>query len=188
MKRSKVSALPAEIRKYLDGVLIEGNFSGYAALEADLAARGFAISKSSIHRYGANLERRIQAIKASTEAAIMINDAAPDDEDKLSGAVISMIQSEIFNTILQFQEANDAEPEQRVKLLSAAAKNVATLTRASVGRKRWQNEWRTTFAQDLIKIESAVKTDLLTPAQVIARIRAAYGLDQPPAAPGGAAP
>lgn len=141
-KRSKVATLPAEIRKYLDRTLIDGNFSGYEALEADLAKRGFSIGKSSIHRYGANLERRLAAIKASTEAAVMIMDAAPDEADARSGAIVSLVQTELFNTILALQEAADADPEARVKLLSAAAKNIATLTRASVGLKKWQVEIR----------------------------------------------
>jgi len=142
MKRSKVATLPAEVKRYLDAALIEGNFSGYVALEADLAARGFAISKSSIHRYGAQLERRIQAIKASTEAAVAIQAAAPDDEDLRSGAVLSLIQTEIFEAIMKLQEAEDADPAQRMKLLSAAAKNIATMTRASVTLKRFQSEVR----------------------------------------------
>ncbi len=141
-KRSKIATLPAEIRKYLDRTLIEGNFSGYEALEADLAARGFTIGKSSIHRYGANLERRLAAIKASTEAAVMIMDAAPDDQDARSGAIVSLVQTELFDTIVKLQEAVDADPIARVKLLSAAAKNIATLTRASVSLKKWQVEFR----------------------------------------------
>lgn len=141
-KRSKIATLPAEVRKYLDRTLIEGNFSGYAALEADMAKRGYVIGKSSIHRYGAILERRLAAIKASTEAAVMIMDAAPDDQDARSGAVISLVQTEIFDTIMKLQEATDADPEKRVKLLSAAAKNIATLTRASVAQKRWMIEIR----------------------------------------------
>jgi hypothetical protein len=141
-KRSKIATLPADIRKYLDRTLIEGNFSGYEALEADLAARGFTIGKSSIHRYGANLERRLAAIKASTEAAVMIMDAAPDDQDARSGAIVSLVQTELFDTIMKLQEAVDADPAARVKLLSAAAKNIATLTRASVGLKKWQVEMR----------------------------------------------
>jgi hypothetical protein len=141
-KRSKIATLPAEIRKYLDRTLIEGNFSGYEALEADLAQRGYSIGKSSIHRYGANLERRLAAIKASTEAAVMIMDAAPDDQDARSGAIVSLVQTELVDTIMKLQEAVDADPVARVKLLSAAAKNIAALTRASVNLKKWQVEIR----------------------------------------------
>lgn len=141
-RRSKITQLPKEVKAWLDHALIEANFAQYAQLVELLKDKGYAIGKSSIHRYGSNLERRIAAIKASTEAAAMIADAAPDDEDKRSGAVVSMIQSEIFDTILRLQEAEAADPAERVKLLSAAAKNIATLTRASVNLKRFQSEVR----------------------------------------------
>lgn len=182
-QRSKVTQLPREVREWLDSALIEGNFSGYEALEEELKRRGIAIGKSSIHRYGTNLERRLQAIRASTEAAAAIAKAAPDDEDHRSGAVLSLIQTEIFETIMQLQEAEDADPTERVKLLSAAAKNIATMTRASVTLKRWQSEWRAKFAKDLARIETEAKADKLSPTEVIRRIRVAYGLDQSAPAP-----
>lgn len=141
-QRSKITQLPREVREWLDRALVEGNFSGYEALEAEMKKRGITIGKSSIHRYGANLERRLAAIKASTEAAAAIARAAPDDEDLRSEAVISLIQTEIFDTIVQLQEAADADPTARVKMLSAAAKNIATLTRSSVNLKRFQREVR----------------------------------------------
>lgn len=147
-RRSKITQLPKEIRDWINRTLIERNFSGYEQFTKDANEKikesgyQFTFGKSAAHRYGSNLERRIAAIKASTEAAAMIADAAPDDEDKRSGAVVSMIQSEIFETILKLQEAEDADPAARVKLLSAAAKNIATLTRASVNLKRWQVEIR----------------------------------------------
>ncbi len=141
-KRSKVSTLPAAVRAWLDEALAQGNFSGYEALQAELKGRGYDIGKSSIHRYGAALERRLAAIKASTHAAAAIAAAAPDDADLRSAAVISLVQTEVFDTILQLQEAEDADPAERVKLLSAAAKNIATLTRASIAQKRHELEVR----------------------------------------------
>lgn len=141
-KRSKIVTLPAAVKAWLDKALVEGNFSGYAELEAALKARGYDIGKSSIHRYGTNLERRLSAIKASTQAAAAIAAAAPDDADLRSAAVISLIQTEIFETIVQIQEASDADPVERMNLLSKVAKNIATLTRASVGQKKWEVEVR----------------------------------------------
>ena len=142
-KRAKVTTLPAAVRAWLDGALVEGNFSGYEALEAALRDQGYAISKSSIHRYGANLERRMAAIRASTEAAAAIAKAAPDDADLRSAAVISLIQTEVFETLVALQEAErEADPMARAKLLSTVAKNVATLTRASVHQKRHEVETR----------------------------------------------
>jgi hypothetical protein len=50
--RSKVHALPVEVKAWLDRALAENNFSEYEALSAELAARGHAISKSALNRYG----------------------------------------------------------------------------------------------------------------------------------------
>lgn len=162
-RRSKITQLPKKIRDWINRTLIERNFSGYEQFTADankkLAELGyeFTFGKSAAHRYGSNLERRIAAIKASTEAAVMIADAAPDDEDKRSGAVVSMIQTEIFETILKLQEADAADPAERVKLLSAAAKNIAALTRASVNLKRFQTEVRTRAQAAVDKVTRLAK-------------------------------
>lgn len=141
---SKVSLLPEAIRAELERRLIASGFGGYEELEAWLAAQGFEIGKSSLHRDGAKLKRRLEAIKASTEAARTLAEAAPDDEGHLSGSVISMVQSDIFNVLLKLQDAQDDEvnPTERLALLSAAAKSVAELTRASVNQKKWMTEVR----------------------------------------------
>ncbi len=141
-KRSKIVALPSAVKAWLDRALVDGNFSGYEALEAELKARGYAIGKSSIHRYGTNLERRLSAIKASTQAAAAIAAAAPDDADLRSAAVISLIQTEVFETLVQVQESEELDPVARMNALSKVAKNIATLTRASVGQKKWELEIR----------------------------------------------
>lgn len=143
-QRGKVTQLPDEVRKQLDAELVKRGFSGYDALETWLHGIGIAISKSSIHRYGKNLERKLAAIKASTEAARLIASEAPDDADHRSGAVISMIQTEVFDVLVALQELDDPEvdPLKRAKLLSTLAKNVATLSRASVHQKRHEIEIR----------------------------------------------
>ncbi|MDP3715556.1 MAG: DUF3486 family protein [Burkholderiales bacterium] len=150
-KRSKVETLPPAVKKWLDTALLSGNFAGYTALESELRDRGFAIGKSSIQRYGSNLERKLAAIKASTEAAKIIADSAPDDAGQLSGAVMSMIQTEVFNVLVTLQELEQSDGDAkddaaakmaRAKLLSQLAKNVATLSRASVSQKKHEIEIR----------------------------------------------
>lgn len=143
-RRSSVEELPKAVREWLDRTLIEGNFSGYEALEAALGERGHQISKSAIHRYGQPLQRRLAAIKASTEAARLLTEGAADDQDARSEAVIALVQTELFETLVNLQEATDEtiDPAQRVKLLSTAAKNIATLSRASVNLKKFQSEVR----------------------------------------------
>lgn len=141
---SKISRLPEVIRAWLNAELAKRGFSGYVELEELLAQKGFEISKSAIHNYGQKLERKLAAIRASTEAARSIAEAAPDDADLRSAAVMSLVQTEIFDVLVNLQEASDEDVDQvtRVKLLSHAAKNIATLSRASVNQKKWQIEMR----------------------------------------------
>lgn len=153
-KRDAVSTLPAEIRAWLDRSLMQGNFSGYELLEAALKERGFQISKSAIHRYGQKFERRLGAIKASTEAARMLTEGASDDQDARSEAVIALVQTELFESIVNLQEASeeDVDPSDRIALLSKAAKNIATLSRASVNLKQYQATVRAEVAKQAAAI------------------------------------
>ena len=141
-KRSKIDALPVELRHWLERALTDANFSGYNQLEELLAGRGYAISKSAIHRYGQKIERRFAAIKASTEAARILTEGAADDQDARSEAVIALVQTELFESIINLQDASeeDIKPEDRIALLSKAAKNIATLARASVNQKKFRLE------------------------------------------------
>lgn len=141
-RRSKIDRLDAETRAWIEQELIGRAFSGYEALASRLAERGLKIGKSLLHRHGRRLERRIAAIRASTEAARRIAEAAPDEEDALSASVISMIQSDTFSVLLALQEAEDAEPAQRLKLLNQASRAIAELSRASIAQKRWAGEVR----------------------------------------------
>ncbi len=141
-RRSSILTLPAEVRGWLEQVLIAGNFSGYQELEGLLLEKGYALSKSALHRYGQPLQRRLAAIKASTEAARMLTEGASDDQDARSEAVIALVQTELFETLVNLQEATDesVDPEARVKLLGSAAKNIAALSRASVNLKKYQSD------------------------------------------------
>ena len=136
--RSKITQLPNDAKQWLDQALIDGNFSAYQALVAALKEIGYSISKSAIHRYGKTIEDKMAAIKASTEAAKMIAEGLQDDEDSRSGAVIAMVQSEIFNALLALEASNQsANPEERLKTLASAAKSIADITRASISNKKY---------------------------------------------------
>lgn len=139
-RESSVTALPEAVRDALNQELAARNFTGYAELEDWLRGQGFEISKSAIHRYGQKIERRMAAIKASTEAAKFIVEATGDDADARSEAVIALVQTEMFDSIIAIQEAGDSEvpPEDRLGMMSSAAKNIATLTRASLAQKEFK--------------------------------------------------
>ncbi len=141
-KRSTMDTLPPELRAAIERLIVERGFSGYAWLEERiLEEHGVRVSKSSLHRYGSQLQRKLDAIRASTEAARLIAEAAPDEADQRSAAVISLVQSAMFEALLGLQEAEEeSDPAERVKLLGLAARAMAEASRASIGQKKWQSE------------------------------------------------
>ncbi|WP_153116036.1 DUF3486 family protein [Rhodocyclus tenuis] len=181
-RRSNIDGLPEDVRRWLERALAESNFSGYQALEEMMRERGYSISKSAIHRYGQKIERRFAAIKASTEAARFLTEGAADDQDARSEAVIALVQTELFESIVNLQEADEegVKPEDRIGLLSKAAKNIATLARASVNQKKFRLEVQEETRRKLLE-EQAKKLDALqkkggvTP-ETQAAIREALGI------------
>lgn len=168
-RKSNISRLPAEIKTYIEAMLATGAQT-LDELIADLqerypasASAGQLPSRSAIHRYGSKLERRLVAIRASTEAARMICDHAGDSQDARSEALTALVQTELFEAILSLQEADDPEldPGERVGMLSAAAKNIATLTRSSVNLKKFQAEVEEATRKKLLE-EQRAKLDAMS--------------------------
>ena len=167
-RKSSISRLPPEIKSYIEAMLATGAQT-LDELIADLRERfpaeanaGALPSRSAIGRYGQKLDRRLAAIKASTEAARMIREHAGDTQDARSEALTALVQTELFEAILALQEADDPEVDQaeRVSMLSAAAKNIATLTRSSVNLKKFQAEVEEATRKKLLE-EQRAKLDAM---------------------------
>jgi len=135
-KKSSVSALPAEVKEWLDKALVESNFSGYEALSEALSERGFSISKSAVHRYGSEFEKTMAAAKIATEQAKALVDACPDDAGAMNDALIRLVQQKAFEVLMKLE----ADPE-KMKLTSLG-EMVGILSRSSVGVKKWMLEVR----------------------------------------------
>lgn len=136
-KPSTIEILPAPVKAWLDKALVEQNFSGYQALEAAMRERGYAISKSAIHRYGKTFEKRLSALKMATEQARAIVEGAPDDEGKFSEALMRLAQEKLFGVLMEFEP----DPDKPMNL-GALAKAAAELGRATVTQKKWAAEVR----------------------------------------------
>ena len=122
-RRAKALALPAEVRERLDGLLIERGFSGYAELADWLSAQGHPVSRSAVHRYGTDLERRIESVRLSTEMANALVSASPDDAGAMADASLRLVQDRMF-ALLMASEAGD------LKEIAAAARAIAETARA----------------------------------------------------------
>lgn len=162
-RKSSIARMPAPIKAHIERRLAEGRLT-LDELITELrsrwpaeAAGGELPSRSAVHRYGQKLDRRLAAIRASTEAAKLIREQAGDDQDARSEALTALVQTELFEAILQLQEADDpeTEPGDRVAMLSTAAKHIATLTRSSVNLKKFQAEAEERARRALIEEQRA---------------------------------
>jgi hypothetical protein len=103
-RRSKVVGLPKAVKEWLDSALIDGNFADYELLAGGLKAKGYDISKSSLHRYGSQFEKKMAAIKIATEQAKAIGEAVPDDENAMGDALLRVIQEKTFSMLMNMEE------------------------------------------------------------------------------------
>ena len=105
--RSALAVLPPEIKQEFERRLTENGFQNYTELTEWLNEQGFQISRSAVHRYGQKIERRFAAIKDSTEAARLIADHASDEGDSRSEALMAMLQTELFNAMVEIGEIDE---------------------------------------------------------------------------------
>ena len=138
---SKIDLLPEDVRAELDQRLIQAGFGRCEDLSEWLWEKGFEIGKTTVNVRAQKLKRRLAAITASTEGAKILAKVAPDDADDRSNAILAIIQSELFDMLVDLDSAVDEENRvKRIELLNKVAKNAATLTRASVARNKWAVE------------------------------------------------
>lgn len=131
-KRSRVTAMPKAMKEWLDTQLVEGEFSGYELLAAELKARGYEISKSALHRYGSRFQQQLGRLKESAEKARAVVAASPDDDDDMSQALMRLTQAKLMDVM----EAVEFDPEKTD--LSKLTLHVSRLVRASLPLKQWK--------------------------------------------------
>ena len=148
--RSKVLALPPAVKAWLDGALVEGNFSGYELLAAELAKRGCAISKSALQRYGSDFEAQLAELKVVSEQARAVVEASPDDADDMTQALVRLVQQKTFRLL------RDSEVDPSKVNFEKLSLNVARLARASVPLKRYAAETRAKLKAVLDAAEKTV--------------------------------
>lgn len=146
--RSKVNALPEELRRELEQRLIRNGFSDYDGLVEWLVSQGFEIHRSSVYRFGSKFEDRLRALKVSTEKARAVVEASPDDAGDMSEALTRLTQQAAFDILMELEL--DPETIEFPKLVRA----IADINRSSVTLKKYQAEARVRIEADLKKLEA----------------------------------
>ncbi|UPG87017.1 DUF3486 family protein [Luteibacter aegosomatis] len=152
--RSKVAKLPAAVKEWLDDRLVEGNFSGYETLSAELAKRGYTISKSALHNYGQEFEDRLAAVKLSTEQARAVVASSPDDEGAVNDALMRLVQDRLFTVLVS---ANSDQLD-----LPKFARAIADLGRTTISQKKYAAEVRAQRESAAAEVEQIARKGGLT--------------------------
>ena len=169
---SKIDTLPPEVRAELDRLIVGAGFGNYTELADWLREKGHDVGKSTIALRGQRLKRRLASISATTEAMKLVATSAPDDFDESSGSIIRLVQTDMFEALVEFQDAaaqddESVSPAQRIALYSKAAKSIAEIVRAAISRNKFANELRESARNELLreqeqKLEAAVQSKGMT--------------------------
>ena len=178
-RESAVDQLSPEHLELLKVRLEDSGFQDYQQLTDWLTELGYQISKSSVHRFGKKHEQKMQAVSLSTQAAIYMAERNPDDAGALSSTVVTMMQSEFFNALVQLQSLDDdkdIKPMDRLAALSKVSKGIAELSKASVNQKKHQIEVRDKANAAADKVEQLANKGGLTSKTVQEIRRAILGI------------
>lgn len=173
-KRSNIDMLPENIRLAFERRLAENGFANYTELTKWLNGQGYEVSRSAVHRYGQKIERRFASIKASTEAARLIAEGAADEGDARSEALMAMLQTELFDALVQIGEIPDEELNavERFGMMAEGAKKVSGLISASTRLKQFQAALKEKMAQKFAELEAeSAKQGSGIDADTLQRIR-----------------
>lgn len=172
-ERSKVLALPDAVRSELDQRLVAGGFGGYVELEAWLRNAGYELSKSSLHRYGSQMERRLAELKRSTDEARALVAAAPDDSDAMARATMQMLQQRLFGLLRDMDEIDPDSVD-----IAKIAKAMAPLVRASIAQQEFMREVKERAAVAADAADRIAKTGGLSADSAAEIRRAILGIAQ----------
>jgi hypothetical protein len=183
-RRAAVDRLPTDIRDELTEKLVANGFSDYTALAEWLAEKGHAISRSALHRFGADLEAEFESAtqdaRRSIELARAMRANGNSDEDgSLLDASSSILQDQLLRISLALRKV-DVDPQEAVELVSKASRALADLGRMSISNKKWQAEREAEIREEerakAADTAAQVAKDAGVSPETIAAMRRALGM------------
>lgn len=168
-RRSKVGGLPTDLIEELNRRLVANGFGDYEALADWLAEQGHAISKSSLHRHGSQLEAEFEAAMGrarSMQALARATRESGDTDASLMGAASEILQDNLLRISLAVDRAA-LNPAEGAKILSQVARAFADVGRFDLSLRRFQDEQKAKMQG----IDAELESGRLTPEAALARVR-----------------
>ena len=130
--KNKVYTMPEPFRAWLDETLAANGGQQFAALEEQLATKGFKISDSSLQRYYAqDLAPRLQALKLATESARTVAAAMGENDGTMLEALTGLCQERLFTLLMEVDTSTIDGA-----ILAKLARAIGDLARASINVKK----------------------------------------------------
>jgi len=146
-RHGKVYELPEEIRREVDGLLVEG--ATYEEIAEYLKNKGYDISRSSVGRYGKDFLNEYRNIRIIEDQAKTIVSNSGDDAMILEEAATKLFSKKIVELLL----ANGININKIPRIVS----DFARLQTSSVLRERMKAEFRKKAEKAFKKAERQMK-------------------------------
>jgi Protein of unknown function (DUF3486) len=130
--------------------LVDGSFANYGSMSVWLRKRGYNFSLKTISKYGDKLEQRLEAVRLATAQARAVVEATNDDDDKMNEALRRLVQQHLFAVLVGLS------PDPKQQNLTAIARSVAEMGKASIMQKKFVEEMQRKLAVKLGVAESKV--------------------------------
>ncbi|WP_325950199.1 DUF3486 family protein [Pseudomonas putida] len=141
--RNSVYDLPTEVREELNARLVGNGFQGYAGLAKWLEEHGFKVSRSSVHRYGQDLQQDFEEAMGDVRKTQELARAMVSEQEDESGALIDatarIVQDQLLRISIAMRNA-EHEPEKAAKHLASVTKALSQVGRLSLTQKKWASE------------------------------------------------
>ncbi|GHB24327.1 DUF3486 family protein [Salinicola rhizosphaerae] len=149
--RSKVYELPAEVRDQLNEKLVSSGFQDYTGLAEWLESNGYKISRSSVARYGSDLQQEFEEamgdVRKTTELARALTAEQEDESGALLDATARIVQDQLLRISIAMRKAEE-DPAKAAKQLGSVTKALADIGRVSLSQKKWARELRVEVAAE----------------------------------------
>lgn len=152
--KSRVNELPAEIKKSLDEMLLDINYT-YTEIAEEITKKGYPISKSSIGRYALRQNKAAQRLKEACETTKTLVETVKENRD--------LDASEAATTILidaLMKRLATAEEEFENMPLDKAGRLIVALQRSTVYKEKFKLQYKKGINDALNKLKDELKIEL----------------------------
>lgn len=139
--------IPKIAQQRVEEAVINGEPICGEIVAEEMKSLGYDTSKSAVYRHAVRFREKVQATKDAVDRAKILAAAVDNAPGALSEAVVAMVQTELFDVLVEIEKsADEDDPEKRLKILSMAANTISDLTRASTALRKYQEEVRASLA------------------------------------------